>query len=511
MAGSNATGISSAKPRPGGSLLVGVESEVNGFNPRSGRFDPGGILYARAVFDPLFAYAADGSVKPYLAQSYSHSPDYSKWTIVLRSGVKFHDGTTCDAAAVKQNLDSVKSSALTGPALGPLVSTTVTDPLTLVVTMNQPWVAFPVYLTGQLGFMAAPSMLNSPTGTSLPVGTGPWKYSDWAPNDHFTVVKNPSYWRPGLPYLDQITFKPIPDTQSRDNSLLSGTVDLIHSSDTDTLVALRGKSGYQVITDGNNHVGEPDMDFVMLNCAKPPLDDVRVRRALAYATNEADIISAIQNGLLQPSDGPFPPGSPYHAPTGYPQYNVSQAQSLVASYVRDKGPISFQLATTNSTKSLQTVQLLQSMWAQVNIHATLTQVEQTQHILNALKGDYQANTWRQFAAPDPDINYVWWSIENAAPIGQLALNFARNKDQQIQNALLTGRSHTDPSVRAQAYQTVAKRFGADSPYIWMSKTLWTAAAKNTVQNFNGGTTPDGTQLLPMTGGFFWLTQAWLSR
>ncbi|HLG91508.1 MAG TPA: ABC transporter substrate-binding protein [Acidimicrobiales bacterium] len=512
LPGENASGISNATPKPGGSLNVGVESEVNGFNPQSARFDPGGILYARTVFDPLAAYDLNGNVQPYLAQSITHNADYTQWTVTLRSGIKFHDGTALDANALKMNLDGLISSPLTGPALSNVKSTALSGPLSVTLSMYEPWVPFPVYLTGQLGFVAAPSMLNNPSGTNQPVGTGPFVFKEWVPNDHFTATKNPNYWRPGLPYLDQITFHPIPENSSRDNALLSGTMDLIHSSDPDTLVATRSRPGFAVITDANNTVGQPDMDFVMLNCAVAPTSNLKVRRALAYATNQQALINALADGLLQPSTGPFPPGNIYHDTTGYPSYDPAQARQLVQQAERELGgPISFELGTTNSSKSLQSIQLLQGMWQDVGIKTTLRQFEQTQFIANALVGHYQAYTWRQFAAPDPDINYVWWSISNAKPVGTSALNFARNKDQQVQAALDTGRTHTDQAVRIQAYKTVACRFGADCPYIWNDKTMWTVAARRGVENFNAGTTPSGVRLLPMTGGMFWLTQIWLSR
>ncbi len=508
---SNSSGISSSSPKPGGSLTFAVESEVNGFDPSKGRFDPGGIIYARAVFDPLTAYTADGTVKPYLAQSIKPNASYTAWTITLRPNITFHDGTPLNADAVKYSIDNLVASSLTGPALLNVASTTVTDPMTVVVNTKTPWVAFPVYLTGQLGFVPSPNMLKSSSGNNHPVGTGPFVYKEWVPNDHFTVTKNPNYWRSGYPYLDQVTFKPIVEPKSRDDSLLSGQIDILHSSDTDTIVDLRGNNSVQFTTDANNRIGEPDEDFIMLNTAVAPLDDVRVRRALAYATNKATINSTINNGLTQLSNGPFPPDSPDYAPTGYPQYNPGQARSLVQAVQRDKGPISFELGTTNNTKSLQEVQLLQGMWQNVGISTHIAQVEQTQFILNALEGKFNAYTWRQFDAPDPDINFVWWSIPNANPVGQLALNFARNKDPQIQAALDQGREHTDQSVRAQAYQTVAKRFGVDIPYLWVNKTLWAVAAKRNVMNFSGGTTPDGSPLLPSTNGTVWTTQVWLNH
>jgi ABC-type transport system substrate-binding protein len=254
------------------------------------------------------------------------------------------------------------------------------------------------------------------------------------------------------------------------------------------------------------------MDFVMLNTAVAPLDDVGMRQALAYAIDKQKVINTIFNGVPPKSFGPYVQGSPYYAPTGYPDYNLSKAQSLVKQYQANHGgqPIAFQFGSTNVPKTLELVQLIQAMWKQAGIQTNIVQVEQTQFILNALQGKYQAYIWRQFGTPDPDGNYVWWTSANAAPVGSLALNFARNKDPQVDQSLSIGRTSTDPSARAKAYQTIASRFGTDIPYLWTNRNIWTISAKPRVQNFAGPTLPDGGKALPLVGGVISTNQIWVS-
>jgi peptide/nickel transport system substrate-binding protein len=502
-------GVSTATPKPGGSVTMAVESEVDGFDPTTNRWDPGGIVYARSVYDPLAAIAADGTVKPYLAQSITPNADFTLWTIKLRPNIQFHNGTPLDAAAVKANLDAQKASLLTGAAFTRIASVNVVDPLTVTVSMNAPWVPFPVYLAGQYqpGYIAEPSTLANKTAQQHPIGTGPFVFSQWVPGDHFTATKNPRYWRSGLPYLDQITYKPIVDFQSRENSLKSGTVDMLHSSDLQNYVDLTANSSFVTVSDLHSTL-EPDQSFFMINTAVPPVNDVRVRQALAYATDRQKYINVIDNGVPPQSTGPFVAGSPYNAPTGYPNFDLNKAKALVAQYGQ---PISVQLNVVNSPKNLEVAQLLQSMWKTAGIQSQINQVEQSQHILNALQGKYQINQWRQFAAADPDLNYQWWSANTAQPVGQLALNFARNKDPQIQQALDTGRSNPDPAARTSAYQTIAKQLGSDIPYLWLNRSVWIVAAKPTVMNFNGPSLPDGGKALGFLGGEIWPTQIWLNR
>ncbi|MGH9028985.1 MAG: ABC transporter substrate-binding protein, partial [Acidimicrobiales bacterium] len=204
-------GIGSGTPKRGGTVTIGMNSEIDGFLPSASHFDNTGLTYATTVFDSLTKIAADGSAKPYLAQSVTPNTDLTIWTVMLRPGVTFHDGSALDADVVIANWQQVKSSALTGQAVKPISTVTKTSDLEVQFIADEPLVAFPAYLSTQLGYVVALSQLNasSPDNSTKPIGTGPYKIVEWVPNDHFTVERNPAYWRKGLPYLDGITFKPI--------------------------------------------------------------------------------------------------------------------------------------------------------------------------------------------------------------------------------------------------------------------------------------------------------------
>ena len=202
-------------------------------------------MYARTVFDPLTIITLNGDWAPYLAESVVPNAAYTSWTITLRPNVVFHDGTPCNGAALVTNLEAQAKSLLTGVVLSPtLVSITQTGPLAATITFKSPWVPFPYYLAGgiggQIAYVVAPSMLSNPNGTTHPVGTGPFVFKEWIPNDHFTATANPNYWRKGLPYLSEITFKPIPDEEARAEALKSGTIDLMITDTPQIITQFRG-------------------------------------------------------------------------------------------------------------------------------------------------------------------------------------------------------------------------------------------------------------------------------
>ena len=508
------TGPSGAQgtPKSGGRLVMGVEAEVDGFDPTSNRWDVTGLTYSKTVYDPLAVYGKDNQVHPYLAQSIDHNADYTAWTIKLRPNITFSNGDPLTSDAVVADLQALQKAALTGPALTNIASVTKVDDLTAQVNCKTPWVPFPVYLTGQVGVVFNPKMLTDPERSRHPIGTGPFILKEWVPGNHFIATKNLNYWQKGLPYLDTIEYRPIIESQSRESSLLSGTIDIMHSSDAQTIVDLKGNSKVGSFTDANV-AGESEEHFIMLNTGKAPLDDPELRQALAYATDRKKEVNVIYFGIPPDSNGPFGnTGSPYHGDTGYPSFDLNKAKALVKDYEQKHNvtSVSFELGLTNSGRNLQDMSLIQDMWKQAGINVTLKQVEQSQFILNALVGSYQAYDWRQFGEPDPDADFVWWSAATASPQGQLALNFSRNKDPMVDAGLLKGRTSSNPADRVAAYQDIAKRFAATTPFIWLSETVWQIAYKPNVHGMETWTLPDGTPGVDHTlGGEFLLSHVWV--
>ena len=512
--GPGRNGVTQQTPKKGGSLTFGVDAEEQGFDPTQARFDEVGVMYARTVFDPLTIVLANGDWAPYLAQSVMPNSSYTTWTVTLRPNLVFHDGTPCNGAALLTNFEAHAKSTLTGVVINPtLQSITQTGPLSVAISFKSPWAPFPYYLAGgiggQIAYVVAPSMLSNPNGTSHPVGTGPFVFKEWIPNDHFTATANPSYWRPGLPHLSQITFKPIPDEAARAEALKTGTIDLLVTDTPQLIVQFRGNRSYSYIDDSTHLAGEPDMNCVQLNGGKKPFNNPSLRRAAAMAINRNQYARVIDQNVLPVSNGLFVPGSPYYGTTSYPSYNPTQAKSLVQQAARQNGgPISFTLAGTNSPAAVRAQEYLQQAFQSVGFQVKATIFEQNQLINNALAGVYEATGWRQFGAVDPDLNYIFWSTTTVGTV--LSINMARNADSTIETALLAGRASTQASTRAAAYRTVNKRLALDLPYLWTDRAVWAIVSTPKVQNFNNPTTPQGQQAFGMIGGSIWPTQIWIS-
>jgi len=525
LKGGGKPGVGTGKPIIGGTLTIGTEADEAGFDPSSAHYDSTGVMYARTVFDPLAFTLADGTIVPYLAESITPNSDYTEWEITVRPNVKFHDGTPCDGAALLFCMQKFLASSLVNFALNYVSSVAKSGTNSIKIKMHNPWVPFDAwlagYIGGQIAYMFSPKAFNDKAKpfNFNPVGTGPFVFKEWTPNSRFVATKNPDYWRTDsygnkLPYVDQVTFLPIPDVSSRFSALRSGTIDLMHTDDPGTILQIRAlpSNQYQNVEDDTITVGEPDMSFLMLNTSLAPLNDIRIRQAMAYAFNQKENLQVIGRNVDQPTDGLFPKGNQYNSPTstGYPTYDLARATSLVNQWKSENGGVApvLEYSTTPTPSSTNGAAAAAGYFRAAGFTVNLSTVQQANFITDAVLGSYHVFGWRQFANVDPDLNYIFWSAYAAIAHNGIVTNFARNSDPQIQKACDDGRRSADPAVRKQAYKKVNERLAVDLPYIWSGRDVWSVCATSKTKNFNNPTSPKHQVGLGMLSGIVWPTEIW---
>ena len=240
-----AFGIALAAPasaqKPGGTITVGLELDIPGFDPlKVGVFDTSAETAAAAIFDTLTTLDDKGEPQPKLALSWSHSDDFKTWTYKLRPGVKFQDGTPFNAQAVKENFDLQKDPANKCRCafyIAYIHDVQAPDELTVVYNLNDPTVNAPALAS----VPSANGVMQSPTAWKTkgddynrnPVGTGPYILKSWTAGDRIILERNPDYWDKDKVYLDRIILKPLPDAQSRFASLQSGEADIVWDDEAD--------------------------------------------------------------------------------------------------------------------------------------------------------------------------------------------------------------------------------------------------------------------------------------
>jgi peptide/nickel transport system substrate-binding protein len=496
----------------GGSVRYAVEAETgDGWCLQEAQLAISGILVARAIYDTLTVPNSEGEYVPYLAEAVEPNEDYTQWTITVRDDVTFHDGTDLTAEVVKNNLDAYRG-AEGGHARSPLLFLFVLDNIEsvevsgekdVVVTTKVPWVAFPAFLysSGRLG-ITAQAQLDDTEGCSRNlIGTGPFMLEspdDWIEGREFRATKNPEYWQEApdgqpYPYLDELIFEPISDSEQRVNALQSGDVSIGHFNAAEDLLSVEEltESGDLASVQSEENA---EVSFLQMNTSRPPFDDVRVRRAIALAIDPQDYAETINKGVLSPANGPFAPGSIAHLDdTGYPsEGDPEEAERLLAEYEAEVGEIrSVVLQNTPDTLSQEQSVYLQQTLGAVGLPIELETVQQDALIDRSISGEYDMQAFRNYPGGDPDELYVWF--KSASPV-----NFSRIDDPEIDRLLDEGRSEPDPAAREQIYQDLNRRFGEQVWDVWFDFTKWTVASQPEVHGY----TPEEMPELPDGGGTF---------
>ncbi|MBE1537822.1 ABC transporter substrate-binding protein [Actinomadura algeriensis] len=496
-AGSGADG----PPVRGGRLIYGLGADANGFNPVTDSFSTQTYAMAGTIIETLTAIDATGRWRPLLAESVEPNEDSTRWTIKLRQGVSFSTGEPVNAEVVKANLAAQKASPLTAAVLAPVSVITAVDARTVQVDLAGPWVSFPTTLSTQIGMIVPPASLTAPDRASRrPVGTGPFVFQSYTPDNRFIVKRNPEYWRDGLPYLDGVEFRILPDFQTRAQTLESGGLTAM-ATQRDTDIVKFGKLAEQGAYElyRTSGMAVPELAF-MLNTAAGPTKDLRVRRAMAHATDRDAFIETLRSDLTKPADGPWSPDSPWYVPGGYPAFDPAEAKSLIDEYERENGPVRIELLSVPDQSSMQNAELVQDMWGKAGMEVSVRQADQSTLIERALTGNYGAIVWEQFTRPDPDGEYSFLHSRFVQPVGSISINMSRIKDEQLSAALDAGRASSDEATREKAYATVQKRLRATLPFIWVDHLSTSAViTKSNVHGLARYELPDGSTAEPLTG------------
>jgi ABC-type transport system substrate-binding protein len=501
------------QPQAGGRLRYGVGAETSGWDPTRDRWATAGTQVAKAFFETLAVYDAGYQPVPYLAESIAPDDDFTEWTIVPRDGITFHDGSPFDAAAIEANLEAHLSSPLTSPALGPVDDVGIAEidgTEAVVVRMTAPWAHFPHILTGQGGNMAAPAMLDDPDGKRHPIGTGPFVFDEWIPDDHLTVVRNDDYWQDGLPYLDGIEFVPLGDNDARLATFDGGDLDITATAVPSQILDLRERAEAGEIRLWLDRTSESLENFTLLNPDEPPFDDRRAREAVAYATDKQGLIDTVHAGLFEPANGLFAPGSSWYTEVDTIGYDPERARALVEEYEADVGPLEFAFAGTSNVEDVEIRQALAAQWAEVGIDARLENLDAATSIVQVLTGQYQAANFALFTAPHPDSDWHFLHSSTQAPPGEIGLNVVGIESGELDAALDTARASAEADIVREQYETVNRVLAEEVPMVFLWHSVTGLVAQPEVRGVTTFTLPGGGQGRGLIGVFHPLAEIWLA-
>ena len=478
------------------------------------RAEPGDIVFARAqdadsldvarvsttisfqvmnqIYDNLLSLDAQGHVVGGLASSYTASPDNMTFTFKMRPGIKCHDGTPFDAAAAKWNIDRAvdpKTGSSNASSYGSITSTEASGDV-LTVRLSKPYSPLPTFLGSAQSLMMCPSTIQG--GDVKPVGTGPWRFIEWVRNDRLVLARNPDYHNvaslvdnPGAPYAKRLIFRVIPEGPSRMAALKTGEVTFAEPSLQDAADLAKDK-GYTVYT-GAGRTGQ--LAYIGFTAKIPPLDDVRVRRAIGYAVDRDAMVDIGFNGLVQASPCPVAPGLVGYDPEKCAGWGTSYDPDKAKALLKEVGygpdhPLDLILSVSPVQGWDESDVVMQQELAAVGINVKIEQ-RQFATWVDYMSGKNRDMTgtpaiWTMgMSGPDPD--YLVFLFQSPGYAGQ-------GIDDPALQAMLVEQRGLSGEARAAKILDI-QRFLLTKAYevpLFSPGWFWLAASKSDVTGFKQG-------------------------
>lgn len=449
---------------PANVITVAVLSSPNSLDPRIGSDETSQRIH-QLVFDTLLSLDHELRVTGGLAEAWEQ-PDPVTYLVRLRQGVRFHDGHELTADDVVHTFGSFIDPTFISPRKGAyrmLDRVEAVDPYTVRFTLKEPFGSFPIQLVMPVVPRGA-----GPELRDRPIGTGPYRFVDFAVDDHVTLEAFPDYFR-GAPANAGVVLKVIPDEIMRALELRKGTVDMVVNDLSPDVVHQLERERSVTIAESPG----TDYAYVGINLRDPVLQDRRVRHALGYAINRQAIVDHLRRGLARPAVGVLPPASWAFEPDVFQfAYDPARAQALLdeAGY-RDPdgdGPeprlrLSLKVST-NEFIRLQAAVIQQDL-KRAGIELDVRSYEFATLYADVLKGNFQLFTLQWVGVSDPDMLRRVFHSQQMPPNGFNRGYYANPEVDRLIDAAMVAESEDE---RRALYGEAQRVIAEDAPYI----SLW---------------------------------------
>ena len=438
VAGMGLTGLAAR------TLVIAVPDEPPVLDPTTNASASIDQILNHNVYEGLLAAAPDGTLEPALAASYEASDDGLTYTFHLRHDVLFHDGHPLTSADVKATFDRNMNPQISHPHpeyYSEIASIETPDPYTVVFRMTQVDAEF-LSLLALGDSVIQPADLPSDIA-QRPDGTGPFRFVSWRHGDRITVERFDGYYRPGVPALDTVTFRFIPDPASQLAALLSGDVDVIARVPAEIALSVKDNPDYATVAGPQNLV-----QILAINDARAPFSNVLVRRAIAYALDRGAIIQGSMFGMGAPIGSPLTPASPYYVDlTGLFPYDPAKARDLLAQAGYPNGFSATLTLPQNYEIHVRTGQIIADQLSRVGIDLKINLVDWGQWLDQVYtQADYDLTVIGHVGKLDPGAMLASYGA------GSTSYYFRRGYDNSSLDALLAqGRTTLDEAKRKAIY------------------------------------------------------------
>lgn len=457
----------------------------------------GGIQ--RLIMDGLFGFDDNMGIIPMLATGYEANEDATEFTIKLREGISFTDGTPWNADAAKANFDRWGDKELglkrTTLLCNILDKTEVVDDYTVKVTLAEPFGAFIPTLAHPACVVMSPKVIEqgNQACAEAPIGTGQYTFVEWIAGEHATIALNKDWWGydadicGGTALVDPdagfktITFKPVSENTTRVAMLQSGDAQLIWPVPTESINNLK--------TDTTVSVGQEEgivVRYLFMNNQKAPFNDVRVRQAINYAINKEAYCAVVKDGVATPATSIIGPAVQYYKGNDVYPYDIEKAKSLLAEAGYPDG-FKTSIMCASTTTNLKQSEFLQQQLGQVGIDVEINALESAvvnQKVQDTNVPGAEAEVEMYIIGWSPSTGDADWGIRPLLAIESeppMSYNICYYENQEVDQLLKDALSTADEQKRADAYAKAQDIIWEESPLVCLANDANTwATSKNIV-------------------------------
>jgi ABC-type transport system substrate-binding protein len=498
--------IPAETPKYGGRLVMAIRNDISGLNPFL-RTTSTNVYVRQLVYESLLDFDKSGKLVPAIAESWTISNDGKSFLFKLRQGVKFHDGRDLTAEDVKWSAEyamDANNSATGWSMLKSVERVNAKDRLSVEFVLKTPHAGFLSMMATIRPFPIVPSR-SVPSGKldvpASPPGTGPFVFKDYKPAREINFVRNKNYWRKGLPYLDELTLKPVLEDQVRFTAVRAGDLDMIERAPY-SFAAKILKGEYRDLKIGE--AKSAGYRRLLFNVADPPLNNLKLRQAVRFALDKRKYIDGAFWGLGQPADQLFPDGSPWRVKL--PEIKPDPARVRVLLKEAGAAP-DWELEILGQKSEEEELQVLQQQLTSAGIKTKVTILERGARVTRESSGDYMAVLSGGDIPDDPgeEFESEFGCAEEEVKAKKRTENSSGYCNKDIDRVLESAIKARDAKQRYELYRKVIQTFHdevVDIPLAYVPRYF---VFQQKVMGFE--TDADGRFNMPGAG----LSRVWLAR
>ncbi len=462
---------------PGGTTLtIGVDQEVVGLDPNLvtsfSSFRRLDFLYNKLVrFNDKLQIEGD------LAESWEYA-DSKTVTFKLRRGVKFHDGAEMTSEDVKFTLERVLDPASRSPGqsfINVITQVETPDKYTVRLKLSSPLASLLSGLaSANLSIVQKAAVQKNGNLQRVEAGTGPFMLAEWVPDNFMRLVKNPNYFRRGLPKVDTLIIRVIPDQASLLAGVRTRTLDFATINQGPVITVAKREAGLNVMQQAGLQ-----LRVFSFNTTRPPYTDPRVRYAFSWAIDRQAIINTAEGGFAAAS-GPIPASTPWATPTSrLPSFtqNIARAKQLLAEAGYPNGFATRIVTSPTYEGGIAVAQVMQEQLRAIGVNATLENIEWGTYINRWVARDFDTMIELRGGDPDPD-RFLYRSFYSTGAVNNFLF-----KDAYVDRLLELGRESVTPSARKPIYDEVQKALIEAAPAVFLYVPMETQVLQGYVKGF----------------------------